>query len=82
MSVLDPMEKCIMLLVMTEDIIKQRRWIEQACGYSEDYGGDHVLIKHITQHLKHPDITHIVSRVKEVMQLTDMDIKKRQSDSK
>jgi len=64
---LDPFEKSIMLLVIAEEVICKRRLLEQMCGYSEDYGNDHVLIKAITKHLNSPEIKPITLRVKELV---------------
>ena len=66
---LDPFEKSILLLVLTKDIIEKRRLIEQACGYSEDYGNDHLLIKAITNHLNNEEVKPTVARVKEIMSM-------------
>ena len=70
-NTLEPFEKLIMLLMMTEKIINKRRYFEQTCGYPEDYGNDHILIKAITKHLNSPEIKPIVARVREIMDMQD-----------
>ena len=76
---LDPFEKSVMLLVLTEDAIRRRRYFEQACGYSEDYGNDNVIIKAIQNHLKTKEIQPIVTRVVEIIKLSNDEKKAREN---
>ncbi|MHC4092924.1 MAG: hypothetical protein ACYSVY_22060 [Planctomycetota bacterium] len=53
------------LLSIAECVIGQRRAIEQACGYPEEYGGDEELLRLITRFLARPEVAAIAREEKE-----------------
>jgi len=46
----------LLLLLATKTIIKKRKYWEHHCGYSEDYGGDKLLLQQIGVYLESPAV--------------------------
>ncbi len=61
----------LILLSATQDIIRNRRHLEKACGYPSNYGGDEMLIQSIDKFLSDSDIQHEVDvAIKKIKKFT------------
>lgn len=48
----------LIIIKAAQGIIKNRRRLEEICGYDEDYGGDKLLIQRIDEFLDDTNIEH------------------------
>ncbi len=74
---LDPFEKSIMLLVLIENSTRRKRWAEEMCGAADKNEG--IVMRAIQNHLKTEEIQPIVTRVVEIIKLSNDEDKVRKN---
>ena len=74
---LDPFEKSVMLLILIEDSTRRKRWAEKICGMEDE--NEATLMRAIQNHLKTEEIQPIVTRVVEIIKLSNDEEKSRNS---
>lgn len=66
--------------MVTEQAISKRKWVESACGYPEEYGGDNVLLATITGFLKSRDIADEVNVLRREYAINESDPVRHEGD--
>lgn len=57
------LKQSVLLLILTASAISKRKMYEKMCGYPDDYGDDHTLLKRIIEFLESESVKPLVETI-------------------